>query len=106
MTLASNQNGEQIARDLIDAKLAEAGWQVQSRTAINFGAGPGIAVREYQTDVGPADYVLFLNKSAVAIKKLRVAGTNSCPSTTRQGRAPMRPIEQSVRLAQGRVTSE
>ena len=48
-----NQNPEQIARDQIDAKLAEAGWVVQNKTAINFNAGQGIAVREYQTDVRP-----------------------------------------------------
>ena len=63
----SNQNAEQRARDRIDAKLADAGWIVQHRTAINFNACPGIAVREYQTDIGPADYVLFLNKRAVGV---------------------------------------
>jgi hypothetical protein len=51
-----NQNPEQIARDQIDKRLAEAGWVVQDKNAINFNAGQGIAVREYQTDVGPADY--------------------------------------------------
>src|SRR5580698_4141313 len=63
----SNQNAEQRARDQIDAKLVEAGWIVQHRTAINFGAGPGIAIREYQTDVGPADYLLFVDKSPVGV---------------------------------------
>ena len=63
----SNQNAEQRARNQIDAKLVDAGWIVQHRTAINFHAGPGIAVREYQTDVGPADYVLFLDKQAVGV---------------------------------------
>jgi len=51
-----NQNPEQIARDHIDVKLAEAGWFVQSKDKINFNAGLGVAVREYQTDIGPADY--------------------------------------------------
>src|SRR5215469_7424069 len=64
---SDNQNAEQRARNQIDAKLAEAGWIVQHRTAINFNAGPGIAVREYQTDVGPADYVLFLEKRAIGV---------------------------------------
>ena len=64
---AKNQNPEQVARDLIDEKLAEAGWHVQSKDAINFDAGLGIAVREYQTDVGPADYVLFVDKKAVGV---------------------------------------
>jgi type I restriction enzyme R subunit len=27
----------------------------------------GIAVRKYRTDVGPADYVLFLGKQAVGV---------------------------------------
>jgi type I site-specific restriction endonuclease len=42
-----NQNPEQIARDQIDAKLAEAGWCVQDKGKIDFNAGQGIAVREY-----------------------------------------------------------
>ena len=49
-----NQNPEQKARDNIDAMLAEAGWHVQDNKAVNFSAGLGIAVREYQTDIGPA----------------------------------------------------
>jgi type I restriction enzyme R subunit len=62
-----NQNPEQIARDQIDAKLAEAGWHVQAKGKINFNAGLGIAVREYQTDIGPADYVLFVDRQAVGV---------------------------------------
>jgi type I restriction enzyme R subunit len=65
MTMADkNQNPEQIARDQIDKHLAEAGWVVQDKNAINFNAGQGIAIREYQTDVGPADYALFVDKKA------------------------------------------
>jgi type I restriction enzyme R subunit len=62
-----NQNPEQAARDRIDVMLAECGWVVQDKRAINFNAGLGIAVREYQTDVGPADYVLFVDKTAVGV---------------------------------------
>lgn len=62
-----NQNPEQIARDKIDAKLVEAGWHVQDKSAIDFNAGPGVAVREYPTDVGPADYVPFLDRRAVGV---------------------------------------
>ena len=62
-----NQNPEQIARDQIDAKLADAGWCVQGKEKINFNAGRGIAVREYQTDIGPADYVLFVDRRAVGV---------------------------------------
>jgi type I restriction enzyme, R subunit len=59
-----NQNPEQIARDQIDKHLAEAGWIIQDKMAIDFSAGRGIAVREYQTDIGPADYVLFVDHKA------------------------------------------
>ena len=62
-----NQTPEQIARDQIDDRLRAAGWQVQDKRALDFSAGSGIAVREYQTDVGPADYVLFVDRSAVGV---------------------------------------
>jgi len=62
-----NQNPEQIARDQIDKQLRESGWIVQDKTAINFNAGLGIAVREFQTDIGPAEYVLFVAEKAVGV---------------------------------------
>ncbi|BDD92410.1 type III restriction endonuclease subunit R [Pandoraea sp. NE5] len=65
--MTENQNPEQKARDNIDALLKQAGWVVQSAKKIDFGAGLGIAVREYQTDVGPADYVLLVDKKAVGV---------------------------------------
>ncbi|SEN53994.1 type I restriction enzyme, R subunit [Nitrosomonas marina] len=61
------RNPEQKARDNIDNMLRQAGWRVQDKDKINFTAGPGIAVREYQSDVGPTDYVLFVDKRAVGI---------------------------------------
>lgn len=62
-----NQNPEQIARDHIDKQLLACGWMIQDKKKLNLAAGLGIAVREYQTDIGPADYVLFVNKKAVGI---------------------------------------
>ncbi|MAO49639.1 MAG: restriction endonuclease subunit R [Pusillimonas sp.] len=62
-----NQNPEQIARDKIDAMLLKAGWVIQSKDKINLAANKGIAIREYQTDVGPADYVLFVDRNPVGI---------------------------------------
>jgi type I restriction enzyme R subunit len=67
MTEAPNQNPEQRARDQVDKHLIEAGWVVQGNKAINFSASLGVAVREFQTDVGPADYALFINGKAVGI---------------------------------------
>ena len=57
-----NQNPEQIARDRIDQLLEESGWLVQDFRRMNLAAGMGVAVREYKTDVGPADYVLFADQ--------------------------------------------
>jgi type I restriction enzyme, R subunit len=62
-----NQNAEQKARDLIDQMLRQSGWIVQSKKTLNLKAGSGVAVREYQTDIGPADYVLFVDMKAVGI---------------------------------------
>ena len=62
-----NQNPEQIARDRIDDRLRASGWEVQDRDTLDFNAGPGIAVREYPTDTGPADYVLFCDRKAAGV---------------------------------------
>ena len=62
-----NQNPEQIARDKIDTMLNASGWILQPKDKINLNAGLGIAVTEYQTEVGPADYVLFVDKKPVGI---------------------------------------
>jgi len=67
MSTDANQNPEQIARDKIDKMLQEAGWNVQSKNKVDLNATRGVAVREYQTDVGPADYVLFVNRKPVGI---------------------------------------
>ena len=63
--MSDNQNPEQEARDRIDAQLRAAGWAVQKK--IDFAQGKGQAVREWSTDVGPADYVLFVDKLAVGV---------------------------------------
>ncbi|MGE4457210.1 MAG: DEAD/DEAH box helicase family protein [Arcobacteraceae bacterium] len=62
-----NQNPEQFARDNIDKLLRNAGWAIQSAKKINWNESLGIAIKEYQTDVGPADYVLFVDRKPVGI---------------------------------------
>ena len=64
---SDNQTPEQAARDKIDEQLSNAGWTVQDNKKIDFSAGLGIAVREYQTSVGPADYILFVDKKPVGV---------------------------------------
>ena len=64
---SANQTPEQAARDKIDTMLEQAGWKVQSKKKIDFSGSLGIAVREYQTDIGPADYVLFIDKKPIGV---------------------------------------
>ncbi len=67
MTDNINQNPEQKARDRIDQMLIASEWIVQSKKQVDLSVGKGIAVREYQTDIGPADYVLFVDRKPVGI---------------------------------------
>jgi type I restriction enzyme R subunit len=55
------------ARQQIDSKLEKAGWVIQSMKELNLSAGVGVAVREVPTDTGPADYMLFVNRTAVGV---------------------------------------
>ena len=63
----ANQTPEQAARENIDSLLTQAGWAVQDKESIDFSAGLGVAIREYQTDTGPADYVLFIDQKPVGV---------------------------------------
>ena len=47
--------------------LSQAGWAVQDNKKIDFSAASGIAVREYPTDAGPADYALFVDRQPVGV---------------------------------------
>ncbi len=65
--MSQNQTPEQKARDHIDDLLTASGWSVQDKNRLDFTHGQGQAVREFQTDVGPADYVLFVDGKAVGV---------------------------------------
>ena len=90
----ANQTPEQEARDNIDRMLSHAGWSVQSKKSINFTASVGVAIREYQTDVGPADYVLFVDKVAVGVIESK---SESCGQNITQVE------EQSARYAEAKL---
>uniref|UniRef100_UPI002FC69943 DEAD/DEAH box helicase family protein n=1 Tax=Brevundimonas sp. TaxID=1871086 RepID=UPI002FC69943 len=95
---------EAIARQNIDRKLEAAGWVIQGTKELNLGAGQGVAVREYPTDSGPADYVLFVDRQPVGVieAKRDEAGQNLSTHETqteryanatlkwRKGGAPLR----------------
>ncbi len=65
---------EQRARLTIDAALAAAGWVIQDRAELNLAAGAGVAVREFQTDAGPCDYLLFLDGKPAGVIEAKKEG--------------------------------
>ncbi|ATU08062.1 type I restriction endonuclease subunit R [Methanohalophilus portucalensis] len=65
--MSQNQNPEQVARDIIDENLEDSGWAVQDKNRLDWNASTGIAIKEYQTEVGPADYVLFVDQKPVGV---------------------------------------
>ncbi len=64
---------EQLARERIDAMLLASGWAVQDKKALNPSAALGVAVREYDTDTGPADYILFVDRVPVGVVEAKPA---------------------------------
>lgn len=58
---------EDRSRSVIDHRLEACGWIVQSRDDMNLGAGQGVAVREFPTASGPADYALFVDRKLCGI---------------------------------------
>lgn len=58
---------EAKARLVIDKNLELAGYVVQDMKEFNRFAAKGVAVREYMTSVGPADYVLFVDGEPVGV---------------------------------------
>ncbi|WP_176307975.1 type I restriction-modification enzyme R subunit C-terminal domain-containing protein [Burkholderia ambifaria] len=58
---------ETKARQQIDQKLEQAGWVIQDMKQLDLSAGVGVAVREYPTETGPADYVLLINRTVCGV---------------------------------------
>ncbi|MDH5328106.1 MAG: DEAD/DEAH box helicase family protein [Gammaproteobacteria bacterium] len=67
---------EAATRIEIDQKLEQAGWVVQDKGRLNLFAALGVAVREMDTDTGPADYMLFLEGKACGIIEAKREGAN------------------------------
>ena len=58
---------EEKARLEIDRKLKESGWTIQNMNQLNLTASLGVAVREFPTSTGPADYALFVDGKPVGV---------------------------------------
>lgn len=67
---------KQHARELIDVQLTTAGWLIQDANKVNLSAGIGVAVREFPTQSGPADYALFVDKKMAGIVEANRVGTS------------------------------
>ena len=61
------KDNEAFARQTIDAKLSEAGWVVQDYEDTDLTIALGVVVREFQTETGPVDYLMFVNKVPIGI---------------------------------------
>lgn len=66
---------EARAREQIDQQLNAAGWLVQDRAAVNTGAGPGVAVREFPLKGGPVDYLLYVDGAAAGAVEAKKEGS-------------------------------
>ena len=58
---------EAQTRAEIDRQLVAAGWVIQDKKRINLVESLGVAVREMDTDTGPADYMLFVDGKACGV---------------------------------------
>jgi len=65
---------EQKARQNIDKQLIQAGWVVQDLKDFNPSSGIGIAVREYPTESGSADYILFIDRKPAGVIEAKKEG--------------------------------
>ena len=76
MTPPNYTKPEAETREAIDQKLELAGWAIQDKNRINLYEKLGVAVREMDTDTGPADYMLFIDGKACGILEAKREGTN------------------------------
>jgi type I restriction enzyme R subunit len=66
---------EDKAREKIDQQLEAAGWRVQDLSTLNLLAARGVAIREMQSQGGPADYILFVDGKALGVVEAKKGGT-------------------------------
>ena len=67
---------EAETREEIDQALKLAGWVIQDKKRLNLYQSLGVAVREMDTDTGPADYMLFIGGKACGIIEAKREGAD------------------------------
>src|SRR5437667_976340 len=65
---------EELARQKIDAMLAQAGWAVQDRERLNLYASQGVVICEFSMTTGAADYLMFVDSEAVGTIEAKKEG--------------------------------
>ena len=65
---------EQQARENIDKQLLQSGWLVQDFKELNPSASLGVAVGEYPTESGSADYILFVDRKPIGVIEAKREG--------------------------------
>ena len=91
---------EEHAREKIDELLAKAGWTVQNRSELNLGASLGVAIREFKTDNGEADYMLFVDRKAVGVIEAKPAGTTLSGVADQSGKYITAPSEDTPKITE------
>ena len=67
---------EAETRQHIDKQLQDCGWVIQDKDRLNLFESRGVAVREMDTDTGPADYMLFIEGKACGIIEAKKEGAS------------------------------
>lgn len=97
---------EAKARLVIDEKLEESGYTVQDRKEMNPAVSLGVAVREYATDSGPCDYLIFIDRKPVGIIEAKEHNkgeslTTTAEQTRRYAESTLKyaPVDVDIRFA-------
>lgn len=97
---------EDKARSLIDRRLAECGWMVQSKADMNLGAGLDVAVREFRTASGPVDYGLFVGRRLCGLIEAKPEGTTTLSGFSEQAARYMDDVRKHLVRDEGEVRFE
>ena len=67
---------EQEAREIIDKRLSQSGWDVQDVGNVNIHAAKGVAIREFSLNKGHgyADYLLYVDGKAAGVIEAKKVG--------------------------------
>ncbi len=65
---------EDRARQSIDRLLTDVGWLIQSRDETNINAARGVAIREFKSGYGEADYLLYVDAVPASLVEAKKEG--------------------------------